>query len=350
VLGLGLLAAAAAPLAPSAAEAIAWTAGWPAAYLAWCARLVGGLPFAQVDSGLGVVALGGAGLVLLGLLRTRGRSRLAVGGAACAVVAIVAGWRLAPAERLPPPAGLRVTALDIGQGDAVLLQTPTGSVLVDQGPPEGRAADQLARMGVRVLGLLVLTHPQRDHVGGAAEVLERIEVDRVLDPGLSARSPYTDAALAAARSRGIPIDVARRGAEYRLGRLRLRVLWPEDPGSASEDPNENAIVMLASYGSLDVLLTADAESGVVVPLRPPPVEILKVAHHGSADPVLPELLRLTRPQVALVSVGAGNDYGHPAPSTLAALNAAGLRLLRTDRDGRISVESDGRGLLAREER
>ncbi len=350
VLGLGLAAAAAAPLAPTAAEALAWAAGWPAAYLAWCARLVGGLPFAQIDSRLGVVAAGGVCLALLALVRTRGRRRLAVGGAACALVAVFAGWRLAPAERLSPPAGLRVTALDIGQGDAILLETKAGAVLVDQGPPEGRAAGQLARMGVRRLALLVLTHPQRDHVGGAADVLERVEVDRVLDPGLSARSPYAEAALAVARRRGVRVDVARRGAEYRLGRLRLRVLWPEDAGFASEDPNENAIVLLASYGSLDLLLTADAESSVVLPLRPPPVEILKVAHHGSADPLLPELLRRTRPQVALVSVGAGNDYGHPAPSTLATLEAADLRLFRTDRDGRVSVESDGNGLLVREQR
>ncbi|MDQ4029787.1 MAG: DNA internalization-related competence protein ComEC/Rec2 [Actinomycetota bacterium] len=347
VLGLGLVAAAAEPLAPAAAAAIAWMAGWPAAYLAWCARLVGGLPFAEIDSGSGAALLGAVGVVVLALLRTGGRSRLAVAGAACALAAILAGWRLAPAERLPPPGGLRVTALDVGQGDAVLLETPAGNVLVDQGPPEGRAGEQLAGMGVRRLALLVLTHPQRDHVGGAADVLERVEVDRVLDPALAARSPYTDAALAAARRRGVPVDDARRGAEYRLGRLRLRVLWPEDAGSAAEDPNENAIVLLASYGSLDVLLTADAESSVVLPLRPPQVEILKVAHHGSADPLLPELLRLTRPRVALVSVGARNDYGHPAPSTLAALAAVDLRLLRTDRDGRVAVESDGSGLLVR---
>jgi competence protein ComEC len=350
VLGLGLVAAAAAPLVPAAAEALAWTAGWPAAYLAWCARLVGGLPFAQVDSAVGVAVLGAAGLVLLALVRAHGRSRLVVAVGACALAAILVGWRLAPAERLPPPAGLRLTALDIGQGDALLLQTAAGNVLVDEGPPEGRAAEQLVRLGVQRLALLVLTHPQRDHVGGAADVLERIEVDRVLDPGLAVRSPYAEAAFAAARRRGIPVDVARRGAEYLLGRLRLRVLWPEDGGSATEDPNENAIVLLASYGSLDVLLTADAESSVVVPLRPPPVEVLKVAHHGSADPLLSELLRLTRPRVAVVSVGARNDYGHPAPSTLAALETADLRLVRTDRDGRVSVESDGRGLLVSEER
>jgi competence protein ComEC len=129
------------------------------------------------------------------------------------------------------------------------------------------------------------------------------------------------------------------------------VLWPDGPGPPGQDPNERAIVLLASYGEVDVLLTADAESHVVVPLRPPPVEILKVAHHGSADPALGALLRRVDPEVAVISVGAGNDYGHPAPSTLGALAAdTGLRVLRTDEDGRVTVESDGDRIEIREAR
>ena len=102
----------------------------------------------------------------------------------------------------------------------------------------------------------------------------------------------------------------------------MRVLWPDGSGTPGEDPNDNAVVLLASYGSVDALLTADAEGNVTVPIRPPPVEILKVAHHGSADPALPQLLELTRPRVAVVSVGSRNDYGHPTPETMA--RAGGL--------------------------
>ena len=144
--------------------------------------------------------------------------------------------------------------------------------------------------------------------------------------------------------------VARAGAAYRLGRLQLRVLWPVDRGSRSEDPNERAIVLLVSYGETDALLTADAESHVTVRLRPPPVEILKVAHHGSADPLLPELLRQVRPRVAVISVGEGNDYGHPTASTLGALERApALDVYRTDRDGRVTIESDGERIAVRSE-
>jgi competence protein ComEC len=221
-------------------------------------------------------------------------------------------------------------------------------VLVDQGPPEEDVAAQLERIGVRRISLLVLTHPQRDHVGGAAEVLERIRVDAVLDPRIPSDSPEERAALAAAREKRVPVLTARAGVVYRLGRLRIEVLWPNRPGFPGEDPNEHAVVLLVSYGELDALLTADAESNVTAQLRSPPVEILKVAHHGSADPLLPALLRRLRPQVAVISVGEDNEYGHPAPSTLAALT--GVRLYRTDEDGPVRIESDGTALRIRTDR
>jgi competence protein ComEC len=102
-------------------------------------------------------------------------------------------------------------------------------------------------------------------------------------------------------------------------------------------------VCLVSYGDVDVLLGADAESPVLLTLGLPPVEILKVSHHGSADSMLPALLRQVSPKVAVISVGAGNTYGHPTPETLATLEASpGLAVYRTDRDGAVTIESDGR--------
>ena len=152
--------------------------------------------------------------------------------------------------------------------------------------------------------MVVLTHPQRDHIGGAAEVLERLRVGAVLDPAIPSESVEQGAALEAARRRRIRVVVARAGEGFRIGRLRLRVLWPEGPGRREHDPNDHAIVLLASYGEIDALLTADAESGVTRRLHVPPVEILKVAHHGSDDPGLPELLEQIHPRVAVISVGA----------------------------------------------
>jgi competence protein ComEC len=351
LLGLGLACAGLEPVLPAAAAALAWANGWLAAYLAAVARLFGGLPHAQLTSWKAVVGLAAtlAFVVLLTRLRPPKGRRAAVLVAMLALV--VVGWRLRPD---PPPAlpdGIRVTFLDVGQGDGVLIQVPEGAVLVDQGPPEAHVADQVRELGVRRLAVVVLTHPQRDHIGGATEVFEELDTEIALDPAIPAASPDEAAAKAAARANGVRIVRAQAGTTLRLGRLILRVLWPDDPGAPGEDPNQHAVVVLASYGAFDALLTADAESDVTVPLRPPVVELLKVAHHGSEDAGLESLLDLVRPRVAVISVGRGNDYGHPTPSTVSTLsNYPGLALYRTDEDGRVTVESDGAELAVTTQR
>ena len=347
VLGFGLLAAVVDPVSPSAAAGLASLAGWAAAWLELVARTVAGLPSAAVGTVPMLVACVALGAAIYALRRVRGRIArmpavpiaLALGGA---VVVVGAAWATRVEPVREPPAGLRVTFLDVGQGDAILLETPRASVLVDQGPPEGDAAHQLRSMGIRSLTALVLTHPQRDHVGGAADVIRRVRVGRVLDPRLAATGPEYEEALAAARSRGVEIDVVRSGSTYRAGGLTLRALWPADEGTATEDPNLNAVVLIASYGETDVFLPADAESDVSARLPLPEVEILKVAHHGSEDPGLATELRELRPSIAVISCGRDNEYGHPRPETLAALEGSpGLAVYRTDEDGRVVVESDG---------
>jgi len=351
VLGLGLLATVVDPVTPSAAAGLAWLAGWAAAWLELVARLVADLPNAQVGPRAMLTAVLGVGCALVLLTRVRRRvSRaqrapiaVALGGAA---LVLGTAWLTGAAPTREPPAGLRVTFLDVGQGDAVLLETPRARVLVDQGPPEGDAAGQLEHMGIGSLTALVLTHPQRDHVGGAADVVRRLDVGQILDPDLEATGPEHEETLRATSSRGIPHGVVRAGSTYRAGGLRLRALWPEDAGTSTEDPNRNAVVLVASYGTTDVFLPADAESDVTAHLSLPPVEILKVAHHGSEDPGLTGELRELRPRIAVISCGRGNDYGHPRAETLAALESSpGLAVYRTDEDGRVVVEADSAGRL-----
>ena len=351
LLGIALVGALLSPVLPPAALALAWLNGWLAAYIAACARVVGGLPFAQLESGFAVVVLLATPAALFGLHRLpRWRRPLAIASAATFAPAHLV-WQLAPAARLPPPTGLRLTVLDVGQGDAILLQVPEGAVLVDQGPPEAEVASQVRKLGLRRLSALVLTHPQRDHIGGAEDVLRRLAVDRVLDPRLATSGPYERDALAEAAERHVPVEETRAGDGFTLGRLRLRVLWPDRAGTPGEDPNLLPIVLLASYGEVDALLTADAETSVTARLRSERVEILKVAHHGSADPGLAAELRELRPDVAVISCGRNNDYGHPTPSTLAALrDSPGLRLYRTDEDGRVVLETDGRRISVRTDR
>ncbi len=353
LIALSLAASAIEPVLPDAATALAWLAGGCAAWIALVARIVSTWPSAQIRSPLALVAafaVTAASLLVRRLPRYRRRT-----AAACvvsvALACVSAAWALRPVPSWDPPSGLRVTFLDVGQGDATLIEVPEGAVLVDEGPPEADVAGQLRRLGLRSLTAIVLTHPQRDHIGGAAAVLDRLRVGEVADPGLEAPSPDHDAAVSAARRRRVPIVIVREGDDFRLGRLRFRILWPDGPGLPSEDPNQHAVVALASFGATDVLLTADAESDVTARLPLRPVEVLKVAHHGSEDTGLPDLLRVLRPRLAVISVGKGNDYGHPRPETLAALAAApGLETLRTDENGRVVVESDGRTITVRSQR
>ena len=351
LLGIALLGTLLEPFLPAATLALAWLNGWLAAYIAACARAVAGLPLAQTSSGLAVAALlvVPAGVLLLRRLPPW-RRPLALTCLASLLPALLL-WLLWPARPLPPPNGLRITVLDVGQGDSILVQVPEGAILVDQGPPEARVDRQLRELGVRRLSALVLTDGQRDHTGGAEQVVRSLAVERVLDPRIASTSSYKKRTLAVAADRRIPVVETRAGASWRLGRLRIQALWPDGPGVPSEDPNGRTVVLLASYGEVDALLSADAETDVTAPLLSRQVEILKVAHHGSEDPGLEAELQELRPAVAVISCGRDNRYGHPRPETLAALaTVPGLLLHRTDQDGRIVVESDGERVWVRSDR
>jgi competence protein ComEC len=353
LIGLSVAAAAIEPVLPGAAAALAWLAGWCAAWIAFVADVVSAWPNAQLRSPVALTAVLSI-VAIVWLVRRLPRYRrrgAAVGVVSVALALAAAACAFRPAPAWSPPSGLRLTVLDVGQGDAILVEAPGASVLVDQGPPEADVAGQLRRLGLRSLTAIVLTHPQRDHIGGAASVIRRLRVATVLDPELAVSGPEYSAALEAARERGVPVVEIRAGDVFRLGRLRLDVLWPDDAGLPGEDPNLNATVIHARFGETDALLTADAESDVTRRLSLGSVEILKVAHHGSEDLGLPDLLRVLRPRVAVISVGEGNDYDHPRPETIAALDAApGLTTTRTDLDGRIVIESDGRAITLRSER
>ena len=351
VLALGLLAGVVDPVSPEAATALAWLAGWAAAWLGLVARLVSGLPGASVGPGtaMWIGLASAAAVVAFRFERSRrgtGRGTAIVVATGLVLVAAAGAWSLRPPPAWHAPVGFRVTFLDVGQGDSALLETRSARVLVDEGPPEADVARQLTRMGIHSLSAIVLTHPERDHVGGAADIVRRLRVGVVLDPFLAATGPDREEAVAAAHERGVPVREVRTGSELRAGGIVLRVLSPDDPGLPSENPNFNAVVIVASYGETDVFLPADAESEITARLPLPAVEVLKVAHHGSEDPGLADELRVLRPRIAVISVGRNNEYGHPRPGTLAALAASpGLTVYRTDRDGRVVIEADERGRL-----
>jgi competence protein ComEC len=217
-------------------------------------------------------------------------------------------------------------------------------VLFDGGPPEARVDRLLRRAGVRSLDLVVATHKSRDHQGGLPEVLERIPARLLLENGDGTRDPEWLRLLATADARGIRRIPARAGQVLRVGQLTIEVLSPKPrpPGvPPPEEPNPRGVAAIVSSGSFDVWLSADAESEAILPLTLRRVEAMKVSHHGSSDPGLPAVLRRLRPHVAAIEVGRGNDYGHPAPSTVAALAAAVPHVYRTDRDGTVRLVVSG---------
>jgi competence protein ComEC len=333
------------------------------AYIAQVAAWCGRPRWAQVD-----VRLDGAGLVgcYLGLAAAivaaswLGRRRRLLAArrrrvAGPATAAGSSGWRVRAAaaalalalaaaaffggrgeQGVPAPlTGLRIEILDVGQGDAILLQPARApAVLVDGGPPGDELASKLRDYGVERLGAAIVSHDQADHAGGIADLLGQLPVARLVYARLGSEL------LERARSAGaVPVQVAA-GAEMSSGNLRLEVLWPPPEALAAGrggDPNELALVLLARWRDFSMLLTADAEAEAVT-IEPGPVDVLKVAHHGSEDGGLDALLDRLSPRLAVISVGSDNPYGHPTAATLAALATHGVRTLRTDTAGDVVLE------------
>jgi competence protein ComEC len=272
----------------------------------------------------------------------RVRRRALVAAAAATAILATSSLLTRPAA----PDRLTVRFLDVGQGDATLIQHPDGTaVLFDGGPPEGGVVRLLRRAGVDRLALVVATHASRDHHGGLPAVLRRFDVETLLDGGDHTPDPSFRALEDLADQRGIeripavaPLTLTLAG-----GDLRIQILSPppRPPGPAPEDPNPRAVVAIVSSRGFDLLLSADAESEALLPLDLRDVDAMKVPHHGSSDPGLPEVLKRVRPELAGIEVGLHNTYGHPAPATLAALHRAEVPTYRTDRDGTVTVTVDG---------
>ena len=382
IMWLGLAAAALGQVAPVLASPLVVVTGPLLGYLVGLARLAAGLPGAQVTLPLSaLIVLCALAAVLVTAPVTSARQRkwraarrapvaegrlsprqwffsrgepdaerrlptsrrrraLLVAAILIAVAAAVGPGLISPRTLAPPPDGtLRVTALDIGQGDATLLQAGGNAILVDAGPAGAGIAAKLELAGIRRLDALVVTHPQADHDGGAPAVLAALPVAMLLDGRGGDRSPTSVAIDAPAQRARTRIAAAQAGQVVRAGPLTLRILWPPSgPVTPGTDPNDRAVVAVAEAFGATALLTADAESPILAPLELPSVDVLKVSHHGSADPGLPALLQRLRPRVALIEVGAHNTYGHPTPVTLQALATVVPVIKRTDRDGAVRVD------------
>ena len=270
----------------------------------------------------------------------------------------------AGAVAVTAPAGIaRVTVLDVGQGDAILVEGSRGGrLLIDGGPDPDRLLVELDRRVPpwdRRIDVVVLSHPHEDHVAGLALLLARYRVARVLEPGMRGPGPGYAAWLDALRRPGAPTRGSiAAGDRLVVDEVAIRVLWPirgrvpSEPSDSGTGINNVSVVMLGSIGTRRFLLAGDIEEDVdrdVIVAGLPTVDLLKVAHHGSRTATTEAFVAATRPRVAVASAGTGNPYGHPARATMDRLAAAGARVMRTDRDGSVTVSFDDDGLTVRAE-
>jgi competence protein ComEC len=344
----GVLAAAVSPASPWLAHLVAWAGVLPAEGIAAVARVAQRVPAVPWPGG-GAGALSLALLTVLILLGAGPAARACCRhpwAAAAFVPVLVAGvWPTGAGGW--PPTGWVMVMCDVGQGDGLVLDTsPHHALVVDTGPDPRPMQGCLDRLGVHVVDLLVLTHDHADHVEGVPGVLHGRGVVSVLMNGLD--DPPTEARRVARWVNGahLPVRQAEVGQTGAIGGVRWQVLWPRYVIHEGSVPNNDSIALLVHTHGLRLLLLGDVETPaarqVDLALRAVPggphVDVLKVAHHGSAlqDP---GLVRDAAAPLALISVGAGNPYGHPAPSTLSLLRGLGATVRRTDQDGDIAVVS-----------
>lgn len=287
-------------------------------------------------------------------IRRHGKALLALAVAA----AVLGGLALAQL----PDGRLHVAILDVGQGDAILITTPAGrQILVDGGPSPAALGAALARempFWDRSLDLLILTHPDEDHVAGLAEALARFRVGAWLDNGRASDEPLYLQCLAALEAEGVPRQVVAAGDRLDMEQgIALQVLHPpRGPLPAAIDgDNEASVVLRLNWGEADFLLTGDvgaaAEASLLASGQPLDADVLKVAHHGSGSSTARAFLEAVGPRFAVISVGLNNRFKHPDPGLLERLGAVpDLAVLRTDQAGTVEFITDGARLWVQTQR
>lgn len=247
---------------------------------------------------------------------------------------------------------LEVHMIDVGQGDSLLIITPEHkTVLIDAGLARAGAnvVEALARNKVDHLDLAVATHPHADHIGGMPKVLDAVPVKMFLDSGQDHPTATYERLLTSVKEKVGKLTIARAGQEFSLDSgIKIKVLGPQTPllekvsGSVE---NANSVILYLTYGNFHMLFTGDSEDETEIRLLDAKAtlsaQVLKVAHHGSQYASTPEFLDKVHPEVAIISCGADNDYGHPAPKTLNSLQQRNVLVHRTDLEGEIVVTSDG---------
>ena len=346
---------------PAVGQLFAWVAWLFLGYTVWMVRLFAAVPGAAIPlsvSATGVVAIFGAigALTWLGKQPPEQRSRifaavrqnisqrLAVGASGVTAV-LVLSWGMSQ-----PDGQLHIVFMNVGQGDATFIQTPSGrQILVDGGLYPSVLNDQLGRQMPfwdKEIDMLVATHPDADHVSGLVGVFDRYRVNQLITNGQSfGESPIYDEVLTAAENQEAEIRPVQAGEIIQIeDGLRLEVVHP-GPALIEENRNENSVSMRLVYGEFTFLFTGDAEemgeAEMLAAERPLTALVFKAGHHGSNSSSSLPFLQAVQPQIIIVSAGVDNRFGHPAPEMLERAAAVRAVVLRTDELGSITVNTDG---------
>lgn len=245
-----------------------------------------------------------------------------------------------------PDGKLHVKVYDVGQGDSIFIRTPEGKNILIDGGPDNKVLEYLGKdipFYSKNIDLVILTHPDADHLSGLVEVLKQYKVKQVWVNGKDKNSRIYQDWKRTLEELNINVQKVNASHKFTFGEnLVLDVVWPPKDFDSSQT-NLSAIVVKLSYGSFDSLLTADADKSVQpYTSSRSQVEFFKVPHHGAAESVSEEFLKLISPEVSVISVGEKNPYEHPKQITLDLLQKSGSKIYRTDKDGTIEVVSDGK--------
>jgi len=270
--------------------------------------------------------------------------------------ALIAGIRLMPgpesgenvsAAGAASSVELKVHYIDVGQGDAIFIELPDGkTMLIDAGEREygDTVTAYIKKLGRSQIDYLVATHPHSDHIGGMAQVIRSFHTDRLYMPDADTDTQTYEEFLSAVKHAGLEVVTAKAGVcLFNQNGLSAFILAPN--GDSYEDLNNYSTVIRLCYGSISFLFMGDAEELSEKEIKAEVAsDVLKVGHHGSASSTGEAFLKKVSPKFAVISVGAGNDYGHPAASTLKKLHESGAKIYRTDLNGNIVITTDGKNI------